>query len=168
MNYNMDSLLLLGMSQDQIKKMSSFPNIPRPDYSSVDFLTKTPPSMSEEEYEEAIRAQAKKDALSSNHISDATKALRKDFVSVASPDRKNIISSALQAMSYSPAKNSKVTFAEFKNSSSQVVAKFSSAGGWYAMGTPEEFARGRQFDSIYREAYVQAYNEQRGSIDKSI
>lgn len=102
------------------------------------------------------------------------------YVSVVSPDRKGIIDNALATLSsinQSPipqpkaislldillgkrmiSTDNEISYAEFKDSSGEVVATFSN-GTWHAMGTPAEDARTSEFYGIYREAWNAARSE---------
>lgn len=105
-------------------------------------------------------------------------SLMKSYVSVASPDRKEIINNALTSlgkMNKLPkakaislldillgkrimSTDHELSYAEFKDSSGEIVATFSN-GTWHAMGTPAEDARTSEFYGIYRDAWNAAKSE---------
>ena len=155
-------LYLFGLNKEQIDKLRFKAAIPSPDYTN-DFLTKTPPAMSEEEYTEAIKQMAIKDAKAGKWYSTDTKIFKRDYVSVVSPDRRAIISKGIRQLS---AKNKgTVLFASFKDADGNVVGNYNSEGGWYYTGTQQELARGVNFATIYREAYFQYQNAGKQGID---
>lgn len=51
--------------------------------------------------------------------------------------------------------NYELSYAEFKDSSGEIVATLSN-GTWHAMSTPEEDTRTSEFYGIYREAWKAA------------
>lgn len=75
-------------------------NVQLPDYNDFHFNTKQSPAMSEDKYEEAIIEQAKKDQSEGKFQSDSAgfRNLVKSYVSVASPNRKGIITDGLTAI----------------------------------------------------------------------
>lgn len=151
-----------------------------PDYDSDNFYTKTSPKMSDEKFREIIVKQAQKDATTGKFGVECPgfKSLMKSFVSVASPDRKGIITNALTSlgkMNKLPkaeaislldillgkriiSADHELSYADFKDSSGEIVATFSN-GTWHAMGTPAEDARASEFYGIYRDAWNAAKSE---------
>lgn len=139
-----------------------------PDFSKYDMNTKTPRKMSDEEYEKAIIAQAKKDAASGSFYSAESKNLMKSYVSPFSPDRRSLIQNTFRSadglldLLIRGTGKETVNFAEFKDSSGNTVAEYSSTQGWFMIGTPEENARENSFHSIYGDAYN---GTESGSLD---
>lgn len=147
-----------------------------------DFFAKKAPKMSDDKFKEAIIQQAQKDAPTGKFGVDCPgfKNLMDSYVSVVSPDRKGIIDNAMAALgsiNQSPIPQPKalslldillgkltmsddntISYAEFKDSSGEIVATFSN-GTWHAMGTPAEDARTSEFYGIYREAWNAARGE---------
>lgn len=152
-------------------------NISLPDFKDFHFNTRSKLAMSEEKFEEAIVEQAKKDQAVGKFQtqSSAYKDLMKSYVSIASPDREGIITNALNNLfknSMAEAKNinyldlllfGKVTYekeiglsyAEFKDSSGELMASYSN-GGWTFYGTKAENARESDFLNIYNRAWDEA------------
>lgn len=156
------------------KRISS---VPLPDY-----FTKKAPKMNDDKFKEAIIQLAQKDAPTGRFGVECPgfRNLMDSYVSVVSPDRKGIIDNALATLSsiyQSPIPQPKaislldilfgkrimsddntISYAEFKDSSGEIVATFSN-GTWHAMGTPAEDARTSEFYGIYREAWNAARGE---------
>lgn len=147
-----------------------------------DFFTKKAPKMGDEKFKEVIIQQAQKDAPTGKFGVECPgfKNLMDSYVSVVSPDRKGIIDNALatlNSINQSPiplpksislldilcgkrimSTDNEISYAEFKDSSGEIVATFSN-GTWHAMGTPAEDARTSEFYGIYREAWNAARGE---------
>lgn len=131
-------------------------NVQLPDYNDFHFNTKQSPAMSEDKYEEAIIEQAKKDQSEGKFQSDSAgfRNLVKSYVSVASPNRKGIITDGLTAifknniprpktldiisLMFGEVKYQKETknlsYAEFYDGNGEMVASYSN-GGWTFYGT---------------------------------
>lgn len=159
---------------------SRISSVSLPDYHDFYFNTKTAPAMSDEKYKEAIVRQAKDDAAAGRFQTDSVqyRSLMKSYVSVASPDRKNIIAKALSGVSIGKGvpkaenlslldllfgkvtltKDKTVTYAEFYDRNGELVASYSN-GGWTNYETKAEAARSAEFLSIYNEAYKTALSE---------
>ena len=58
---------------------------------------------------------------------------------------------------YKSVKFTVVTFAEFKDSAGNVIAHYSQNNGWTMVGSPSENARESEFNSIYNDAWYDAY-----------
>lgn len=117
----------------------------------LDFFTKTVPKMSDEKFKEAIIQQAQKDAPTGKFGVECPgfKNLMDSYVSVISPDRKGIIDKTLatfNSINQSPIQQPKaislldillgkrimptgneISYAEFKDSSGEIVVTFSPA-----------------------------------------
>jgi hypothetical protein len=160
-------------------------NVALPNFNSVYFYTKTASTMSNEKYKEAIIAQAQKDEARgvSYSKSPESMSLMKSYTSVASPDRKAIITNGLNqlfgnsnALAVKKAshlnlieillgktqftnKGSKaqLTYAEFKDSNGNVIADYAN-GGWTMYPTAAENARSDEFLQIYRSAWESSHN----------
>lgn len=152
-------------------------NVQRPDYTDFHFNTKASPTMSDDKYKEAIVEQAKKDQAAGKFQSESAgfRNLVKSYVSVASPNRKRIITEGLTAVF----KNNKpqpktlniidllfgrvkyqkeakdLSYAEFYDSNGEMVASYSN-GGWTFYGTEAENARESELWSIYNTAWNSA------------
>lgn len=163
------------VNQPSSRKKASSVSVP-------EFFIKKEPKMSDDKFKEAIIRQAQKDAPTGKFGVECPgfKNLMDSYVSVVSPDRKGIIDNALatlNSINQSPipqpkaislldillgkrmiSDNNEISYAEFKDSSGEVVATFSN-GTWHAMGTPAEDARTSEFYGIYRDAWNAARNE---------
>ena len=151
-------------------------NVPSPD-ADFNFNTKKAPAMSDERYREAIIEQAKNDQAAGKFQSESAgfRNLVKSYVSVVSPDRKNIISEGLTALFKNNMPQPKalsildylfgrvkyckeetdVSYAEFYDSNGEMVASYSN-GKWISYGTKAENARESELWGIYNEAWNNA------------
>ena len=134
--------------------------------------------MSDNEYKSAIKEQAKKDQAIGKFQSDSPnfRNLMKNYVSVASPDRKNIISEGLKviyknnkptpktlnlidyllgSVKYEKQANNNLNYAEFYDKNGEMVASFSN-GGWTLYGTMAENSRETEVCMIYNAAWSEA------------
>lgn len=155
------SLELLGTSKETAKGVA----LPTPDYSRYDFNTKTAPAMSDEAYKEAIVEQAKKDAakgVAFNTKDPNYLALRKSYISVASPDRKNTIAEAIKNLMRTS--KGTVNFLSISTKSGEEIASYSKGRGWHMIQTSAEVARGQSFYSTYKEAWDNARAEIEGKF----
>lgn len=148
-------------------------NVPLPAYASTQFLTKTPPAMSEEQYKKAIIAQAKKDYAAGKIAGESPECMQllKSFQQVVSPDRKSVIEKGLhqifsgnaplrnEPQAYSlldylfgsvkyQKENFAVASADFYDSNGELIASFTNSG-WHTIETETELARGKEFYAIY-------------------
>ncbi len=161
-----------------------------PDYQDFYFNTKTAPAMSDERFKDAIVRQAKEDAAAGRFQTDSAqyRGLMKSYVSVASPDRKNIITKALNSVpvgknlpktevlslfdllfgkvTLTLTKDKAVNYAEFYDSNGELVASYSN-GGWTNYETKAEAARSAEFLSIYNAAYKTALSESGNQVAAS-
>ncbi len=150
-----------------------------PDFNGIGHYTKSPRKMSEEKYREAIVEQAKKDHAVGKfqNDSDGFNKLIKSYVSVASPDRKGILSEGITAIFKNKSsipkplnllevllkngsakyqkEDNELTFAEFYDSEGNMIASYSN-GKWTELRTPDETARQIEFCSIYNQAWGDA------------
>ncbi|WHH58561.1 hypothetical protein [Petroclostridium sp. X23] len=159
-------------------------NVPLPNYNEFNFNTKKASAMSDEKYREAIIEQAQKDQSAGKFQSESAgfRSLVKSYVSVVSPDRKNIITAGLTAIF----KNNKpqpktlnlidylfgnvkyckeatdVSYAEFYDSNGEMVASYSN-GRWISYGTKAEHARESELWGIYNEAWNNAARVSQGN-----
>ncbi len=159
-------------------------NVQLPDLNDFHFNTKQSPAMSEDKYEEAIIEQAKKDQSEGKFQSDSAgfRNLVKSYVSVASPNRKGIITDGLTAifknniprpktldiisLMFGEVKYQKETknlsYAEFYDGNGEMVASYSN-GGWTFYGTKEENARESKLLGIYNAAWRSAAKASQGN-----
>ncbi|WP_313072948.1 hypothetical protein [Lacrimispora sp.] len=159
-------------------------NVQLPDYTDFHLNTKTAPAMSDDKYRAAIIEQAKKDQEAGKFQSESAgfRSLVKSYVSVVSPDRKNMISEGLRAIyknnnpepktfnlldyllgtvKYNKEGND-LSYAEFYDSNGEMVATYSNSG-WTSFGTKEENARESELWGIYNDAWNSAARESRGN-----
>ena len=148
-----------------------------PDYQDVMNYTKSAPKMSDEKFHNAIIEQAKKDFKCGKFQNDSSgfNSLIKDYVQVASPDRKNIIADGLTMIAKKPAPKAisllevmfdkgsakyhktddQITYAELYDGEGNMVANYSN-GQWTQIHTPAEVGRQIEFCSIYNQAWGDA------------
>lgn len=159
-------------------------NVQLPDYTDFHLNTKTAPAMSDDKYRAAIIEQAKKDQEAGKFQSESAgfRSLVKSYVSVVSPDRKNMISEGLRAIyknnnpepktfnlldyllgtvKYNKEGND-LSYAEFYDSNGEMVATYSNSG-WTSFGTKEENVRESELWGIYNNAWNSAARESRGN-----
>jgi hypothetical protein len=157
-------------------------NVQLPDYTDFHLNTKTAPAMSDDKYRAAIIEQAKKDQEAGKFQSESAgfRSLVKSYVSVVSPDRKNMISEGLRAIyknnnpepktfnlldyllgtvKYNKEGND-LSYAEFYDSNGEMVATYSNSG-WTSFGTKAENARESELWGIYNNAWNSAARESR-------
>lgn len=170
-NYN--SFSQTRLSSHTVKRA----NVQLPDYTDFHLNTQTAPSMSNKKYTKAIIEQAKKDQAAGKFQSESAgfRSLAKSYISVASPDRKSIITNGLTAIYknnkpqpenltlldylYNTAKHKKqatdVSYTEFYDSNGEMVASYSN-NGWTFYGTKAENARESELWGIYNKAWNNA------------
>ncbi|MDR3278244.1 MAG: hypothetical protein LBT12_05665 [Oscillospiraceae bacterium] len=160
-------------------------SIALPNFNSFYFNTKSAPAMSDDKYRDAIIEQARKDAARGVSYSKSSESmsLMKSYTSVASPDRKAIITGGLNQLfgnGSTPAVHKsqylnlieillgetkfthngnrpQLTYAEFKDADGNVIADYSN-GGWNTYPTDAENARTSEFLQIYQDAWRSAEN----------
>jgi len=124
-------------------------------------LTKTEPTMTDEEFEKAIWEQAWKDA--SNGVARMNNSevaqMRRAFISVESPDRK---AAYAQTMAQTGGKLpiNQIIY----DSSGNRLMHFSPNGHWMPRSTDAEKSRLAMFNQIYNEAYA-AYEKEHGKVE---
>ena len=110
--------------------------------------------MSEEKFREAIIAQPKKDfenGKAGGHNNASYMQLKKSYVSVVSPDRKQSIAQMLRQIP--AAKRGNVSYLEIRNKAGELTTSFSPNTGWISHGTKAEQRRESQFDALYMETW---------------
>jgi hypothetical protein len=155
---NSEVLLYFLGAKDMAKPRAT--SLPQPNFSRFDCCTKTTPTMSEEQYKEAIIELAKKDVASGKCSTSGNNnfefmSLKKSFVSVVSPDRRSIIAAASRKL----VEKGEVTFAEFRDNTGNIIASYCPTNGWTMSGTSAENARDVKFDAIYTAAWRAAHND---------
>ena len=107
-NYStvVNSINATNMSCTKIQK------IPLPDFDDDTFLISRPLSLSDDEWREKIVAQALNDQLQGKFqpTSAEYQQLKRDYISVVSPDRKAIISAAVDTINNSGTKKDTIDF----------------------------------------------------------
>ncbi|MBP2634055.1 MAG: hypothetical protein H6Q70_4683 [Firmicutes bacterium] len=158
-------------------------NVQLPDYTDWHFNTKTAPSMSDKQYNNAIIEQAKKDQEAGKFQSESAgfRSLAKSYISVFSPDRKNIITAGLTTIYKNNKPQSKtvtllgylngtakynnqeadLSYAEFYDSNGEMIATYSN-NGWTFYGTKAENARESELLSTYNQAWDTAAKAAQG------
>lgn len=126
-----------------------------------DYLSKSEPTMSDKEFEEAIKKLAEKNAAEGvyEEVGDDYYELARKYVSVVSPDRQAIIAGA-PANSLVPS-GLNYDVAKAYDDKGRVVATYNPAKGWSNQFTAEEKERNTKFDEIYwsaYDAYVKKHN----------
>ncbi|GHV08570.1 hypothetical protein FACS1894217_11240 [Clostridia bacterium] len=132
-----------------------------PNFSYI--LSKTPPSMSEDDFKKSIIEQAQKDFANGYRRvqSDESAALLKSFMQSASPDRKAIYDKSMERTGG----KMNITFSFFQGNSPVLRYNYKS-DLWIPIGTPAEGERQQDFYVIYNEAYREAVNDARISDTK--
>lgn len=161
---------------------SKVPDIPD------DILTKS--NLSNSQLEQRIMELARRDAAAGKNSkfsgkigngSDEWQRLMNDYISVASPDRKGIISNSLSnfasKMSSAGIKYNRMNFfqmlfqnnwlssdihgnfVDFRDSSGNVAARFSEHQGWMTIATPAEISRMQEFTMVWDKALSTAEAE---------
>jgi len=139
---------------------SGFSSFPRGNGSLMDIghlLSRTKPSMNDEEFFEIVRELAKIDAGKDIIWSDEWRTLMTDFVSVVSPDRQSIVANGVKSMGLpfdmgSATSLSGLTIKE----GGQIIASYSTNEGWTANWTPAESARLAKITEVYVQAWKEA------------
>ncbi|MDR1753482.1 MAG: hypothetical protein LBR74_01055 [Eubacterium sp.] len=122
--------------------------------------TKSKPKISDEEFENAIRELARKEASQGILAgTDAQIKLCREYVSVVSPDRKAIYN---ESMAKTGGKMNS-TYSFFDKLGNKSFHYNKSAGMWFWQGTSAEKARKAQFTDIYTQAY-QEYEAEHGKV----
>lgn len=153
-----------------------------------DILTKS--NLSDSQLEQRIMELARRDAAAGKNskfggkignASDEWQQLMKDYISVASPDRKSIISNSLSnlagKMSSAGIKYNRMNFfqmlfqnnwlhkdihgnfVDFRDSCGNVAARFSEHQGWMEIATPAEVSRMQEFTMVWDKALSAANSE---------
>lgn len=150
-----------------------------PDYNDIYVYTRKKSEISDTEYKKMITEQAYKDFHNGKfqNKSDEFNRLMKQYVSEVSPDRKNIISSGLKAVSknrqnaskpidfvatlldgkikYQKMSYNKSEYIEFYDNNGEMIATYSN-NGWTMYPTKNEVARQTEMCMIYNEAWRNA------------
>lgn len=129
-----------------------------PDWGKIP--TKSKPRMSDEDFENAIRELARKEA--SQEIlayTDEKSQLYREYVSAVSPDRKAIYN---ESMAKTGGKMNS-TFSFFDKSGNKSFHYNKQSGMWFWQGTAAESARASKFEDIYTQAY-QEYEAEFGKV----
>jgi len=116
-------------------------------------LSRSVPSMSDDEMKEAAIQQAQKDAASGVFQGADMERLRRDFMSTVSPDRKGIISKQFSTLS---AKSNGGTSNISVSHSGREIAHFKPGRGWANALTKQESARSQEILQVYNEAWRNA------------
>jgi hypothetical protein len=122
--------------------------------------TKSEPKMSDEEFENAIRELARKEASQGILAgTDERSQLRRDYISVVSPDRKAMYD---ESMTKTGGKmNSTYSFFDALGNKSFHYNK--QAGMWFHQSTDAEKARADKFLDIYTQAFSE-YEAEHGEV----
>lgn len=134
---------------------SNMTKLPKYNASTVqhDYLSKSDGSMTEKEFEAAIKKLAEKNAAAGIYedVGDDYYELAQKYVSVVSPDRQAIIAGAPMGSLVPSGLNYDV--AKAYDDKGNVVATYNPSKGWNNKFTDEEKARNNKFDEIYWSAY---------------
>ncbi len=133
-------------------------------------LSKTSAKITDEDFKELAIQQAKKDAENGVFQGDELKKLRESYMSVVSPDRKNMIRNAVSNTNLFPMN---IKHSSGNVNSGFVVASYTPDRGWISIGTPAESKRSSEISRIYNEAWNKAYygngnKEKANAYDKVI
>lgn len=138
-----------GYSNAGVQRLPSYTE----DTVQHDYLTKTAGTMTERQFEAAIKKLAEKNAANGVYedVGEDYFELARAYVSTVSPDRKTIIDDASSTTYVATKVNYDVASAY--DDSGQVVATYNPTKGWTNKFTKEEKARNTQFDTLYWDAY---------------
>ena len=118
-------------------------------------LSRSTPSMTDDEMKEAVRKQAQMDAANGIFQGQGFRNLTDSFISVASPDRRSII--ANQLASFNGGINGITSmFVQHTSGSPSAgfrIAKFTAHSGWIPISTDEEATRSQEILRIYNDAW---------------
>lgn len=103
------------------------------------------PAMSEKEFEQAIKEDARKAFANGRTDRDSYSSLKRQFMEVASPDRKAVYEESMRKTGGKM--NGALSF--YNNSGQRLLSYHPYAHTWNAFGTDAEWARGRVFNDIY-------------------
>jgi len=151
-------------------------------------MTRSAPLMSDEAFMERAKEQARKDFANNVFQGEEFGSLARAFVSVVSPDRVGMIDRAITSGSSSPLKRASylweillqlekgnknalpVSDIGFRpdgsihhffitDSAGNNIIMYEQDGGWSAISTPEEVARGKIILQVYNDEWKQAKSE---------
>ncbi len=129
-----------------------------PDWGKIP--TKSKPRMSDEDFENSIRELARKEASQGILAgTDEKRQLYREYVSVASPDRKAIYN---ESMAKTGGKMNS-TYSFFDKSGNKSFHYNKQSRMWFWQGTAAENARASRFEDIYSQAY-QEYEAEFGKV----
>ncbi len=142
----------------------------KPEYTPVDtpfvtpnwdnILTKSKPKMSDEDFENAIRELARKEASQGILAgTDEKSQLRRDYISVVSPDRKAIYD---ESMAKTGGKMNS-TYSFFDKQGNKSFHYNTQAGMWFLHTTDAENARREKFTEIYMDEFAK-YEAEHGKV----
>lgn len=154
---------LKQVHEDTMKKLQA---ARVPNFSAAGIMTKSAPRMSDDEYAEKIKEMAKRDFENGNWADDNPEFMRlqKEYISVASPDRKSLFAQALAQWRNGP--NSGVRWDAKVISGGEVCGYYDINGGtWSAAMTKQEVSRQSQFHSIYVNAWREAKAASENKVD---
>ena len=113
------------------------------------------PAMSEEEFEEAIKELARKEFATGKRDDDAYRKLCMQHGETVSPDRKAIYEESMKKTGGKM--NGACMFWDSKGN--KTLTFNPESGNWHHISTEAEFARARQFTSIYNDELKRLSNE---------
>jgi|GEM_PF-2862094 len=124
-------------------------------------FSRSTPSMTDDEMKEAVRKQAQIDASNGVFQGQEMRSLTDSFISVASPDRRSIISNQLNSLASLNGGINGISsmFVQHTSGSPSAgfrIAKFTAHGGWIPVTTNEEATRSQEILRIYNEAWNNA------------
>ncbi|MDE5873147.1 MAG: hypothetical protein K2H07_04470, partial [Lachnospiraceae bacterium] len=135
----------------------------KPNWNNI-MTKRNKPAMSEEEFEEAIKELARKEFSTGKRDDAAYRKLCMQHGETVSPDRKAIYESSMEKTGGKM--NAACMFWDSKGN--KTLSYNPVSRNWKAISTDEEFARARQFTSIYNDELARLkkeYGEQaRGTI----
>lgn len=157
---NMMGIIYPNPSVDQFKSTNI--SFHQPDWNDV--MSKTDPAMSEDEFIEAIRAQAKSDFENGYRRggSAASGDLMRQYIQVVSPDRKGLYDANMAKT------GGKLNETHAIWDDGERVMTFNTMmNKWMFNGTSKEMDRMQQYYEIYNDAYFEAVDAHDGPIDST-
>ncbi len=126
----------------------------KPNWNNI-MTKRNKPAMSEEEFEEAIKELARKEFSTGKRDDAAYRKLCMQHGETVSPDRKAIYESSMKKTGGKM--NAACMFWDSKGN--KTLSYNPVSRNWKAISTDEEFARARQFTSIYNDELARLKNE---------
>lgn len=129
-------------------------NFTKPNWNNI-MTKRDKPAKSDKEFEEEIKELARKEFSTGRRDDDAYRKLCMQYGETVSPDRKAIYESSMKETGGKM--NAACMF--WDNSGNKTLSYHPITGSWDAINTDKEFARARQFTSIYNDEIARLKKE---------